>query len=72
MGGYAAEFARVIGLECDVPLIVSGGCSGPEDMLAAIRAGADGVAAGALFQFTDTTPKDCAKFLKANGIEVRL
>lgn len=54
------------------PVIFSGGCSGPEDMLAAIRAGADGVAAGALFQFTDHTPRSCAKFLKANGIEVRL
>jgi len=55
-----------------VPIIVGGGCSGPADMLAAIRAGADGVAAGALFQFTDTTPRDCARYLKANGIEVRL
>jgi cyclase len=54
------------------PVIFSGGCSGPADMLAAIRAGADGVAAGALFQFTDTTPRDCARYLKANGVEVRL
>lgn len=54
------------------PLIVSGGCSGPADMLAAIRAGADGCAAGALFQFTDIRPKDCSEYLRANGIEVRL
>lgn len=56
----------------DGPVIVSCGCSGPEDMLKAVRAGADGVAAGALFQFTDVTPKDCARYLKANGVEVRL
>lgn len=71
MGGYdldAVSSARC----CDVPLIVSGGCRGELDMFEAIAAGADGVAAGALFQFTETTPKDCAKFLKANGVEVRL
>jgi cyclase len=72
MGGYAIELARVIGLTYGIPLIVSGGCSGPQDMIDAIQSGADAVAAGALFQFTDTTPKDCARYLKANGIEVRL
>lgn len=69
MHGYRSEVLRT---SPEVPVILSGGCAGPEDMLAAIRAGADGVAAGALFQFTDTTPKDCARYLKANGIEVRL
>lgn len=73
LGGYQVSIVA----QCEahgiaVPLIISGGCSDPSDMLAAIKAGADGVAAGALFQFTDTTPRDCAKYLKANGIEVRL
>lgn len=54
-----------------VPVIVSGGCSGPEDMLAAIKAGADACAAGALYQFTEETPRSCSAFLKANGVEVR-
>lgn len=57
---------------CDVPLIVSGGCGGAFHMFEAFAAGADAVAAGALFQFTDDTPKDCARYLKANGVEVRL
>lgn len=71
MAGYSGLFlAEAIGM--GMPVIISGGCAGPEDMLRAIRAGADGVAAGALFQFTDTTPRDCAKYLKANGVEVRL
>jgi len=70
--GYVLGVLRHFTAFTDVPVIISGGCSGLEDMLTAIRAGADGVAAGALFQFTDTTPKDCARYLKANGIEVRL
>ena len=55
-----------------VPVIMSGGCSGPDDMLAAIKAGADACAAGALFQFTDATPRGCAAYLQSHGIEVRL
>lgn len=70
--GYDFGVAAIVSSGIGCPLIISGGCSGPADMLAAIRAGADGVAAGALFQFTGTTPRDCARYLKANGIEVRL
>lgn len=72
MGGLDFGVAAIVSSGISCPLILSGGCSGPEDMLAAIRAGAAGVAAGALFQFTDTTPRDCALYLQANGIEVRL
>lgn len=55
----------------NVPVVASGGGRGPLDMLEAIQHGADACAAGALFQFTDTTPRDCARFLKSNGVEVR-
>jgi len=71
MSGYDLDSIRSASC-CDVPLIVSGGCRGELDMFEAIAAGADGVAAGALFQFTDTTPRDCARYLHSNGIEVRL
>lgn len=71
MQGYNLDAVRVASC-CDVPLIVSGGCRGELDMFEAIAAGADGCAAGALFQFTDTTPRDCARYLKDNGVEVRL
>jgi cyclase len=37
--------AAIVSSGIGCPLIISGGCSGPADMLAAIRAGADGVAA---------------------------
>lgn len=71
MQGYDLDAVRAAAC-CDVPLIVSGGCRGEMDMFEAIAAGADGCAAGALFQFTDTTPRDCARYLAQRGVEVRL
>ncbi len=72
MKGYELGFMRSIASEMDAPVIVSGGCRSPVDMLEAFKAGADACAAGALFQFTDTTPRDCASYLKSQGLEVRL
>lgn len=72
MAGYDLDLLREVCSAVDVPVIAHGGCSGYEDMLAAIRAGASAVAAGALFQFTDCTPRGAAEYLHAQGIEVRL
>lgn len=66
--GLIATIARLV----DVPVIAHGGCSGYADMKAAIEAGASAVAAGALFQFTDATPKDAARYLQSKGIEARV
>lgn len=72
MAGYDLDLIREVAQAVDVPVIASGGCSGYEDMLAAFRAGADACAAGALFAFTDSTPRGAAQHLKAHGVEVRL
>jgi cyclase len=72
MSGYDLALLSFLSDKVDVPMIISGGCSGAADMAAAIRHGADAVAAGALFQFTDATPRDCALYLKSHNIEVRL
>lgn len=69
MDGYCIN--AILTMSCDVPLIISGGCSGYEDMHDAILAGADAVAAGALFQFTDFTPRGAAEYLHKQGIRVR-
>jgi cyclase len=71
MAGYDLELIREVAQAVSVPVIASGGCSGYPDMLEAFKAGADACAAGALFAFSDSTPKGAAQFLKANGIEVR-
>jgi cyclase len=72
MEGYDLGMIERISMSVDIPVIAHGGCSGPEDMLAAIEAGASAVAAGALFQFTEWTPKGCAQWLHEHGVEVRL
>lgn len=72
MDGYDLDLIREVSQAVSIPVIAHGGCSGPEDMLAAIRAGASACAAGALFAFTDTTPADCARFLHDNGVEARV
>lgn len=72
MDGYDIDTLRSVAMYLDIPVIAHGGCSGPEDMLRAIAAGASAVAAGALFQFTDYTPNDCAQWLAQRGLEVRL
>jgi cyclase len=72
MQGYELGFLTAVASSLYRPVIVSGGCSGPEDMMAAFRAGADGCAAGALFQFTDCTPRDCSEYAQSKGVTVRM
>lgn len=70
--GYDLDTIARVSAHRDIPVIAHGGCSGYEDMHAAIKAGASAVAAGALFQFTDCTPRGAALYLASQGIEVRI
>jgi len=72
MEGYDLDMIHVVSEAVDIPVIAHGGCSGYEDMYCAIQAGASAVAAGALFQFTDCTPRGAAEYLAKRGVEVRL
>ena len=72
MQGYDLDLIRSVAGAVDIPVIAHGGCRGYEDMAAAIEVGASAVAAGALFQFTDATPRGAAKYLQEHGIEARV
>ena len=72
MQGYDLETISLVSEKVQIPVIAHGGCRGPEDMLAAINAGASAVAAGALFQFTDWTPRSCSQWLLEHGVEARV
>lgn len=72
MQGYDIELIRSVSAAVSIPVIACGGCSGPEDMLRAIQAGASAVAAGGLFQFSDHTPRSCAEYLLKHGVEARI
>lgn len=72
MCGYDLDLIGKISHAMHIPVIASGGCGTYEHMHEAIQAGADAVAAGAMFQFTDHTPKGAAEYLEKQGIEVRV
>lgn len=72
MSGYDLDLIHAVSQAVSIPVIANGGCSGYEDMYNAIQAGASAVAAGALFHFTDCTPKGAAEYLAKRGVEVRL
>jgi len=55
-----------------VPVIASGGAGIYQHFAQAIDAGASAVAAGAMWLFTEQTPLEAKKYLKARGYDVRL
>jgi cyclase len=72
MKGYDLDLIGKISHALHIPVIASGGGGTYEDFHKAILAGADAVAGGAIFQFSDCTPKGAAEYLQRKGIEVRL
>lgn len=70
--GYDLELIRAVSAAVDIPVVAHGGAGTYEHMHEALRAGADAVAAGAMFQFTDQTPRGAAEYLAGKGWEVRL
>lgn len=72
MGGFDLDLITTVTEAVPVPVIASGGCGSYKDIWYAFGAGADAVAVGALFQFTDSTPRKAAQYLDSLGMEVRL
>jgi imidazole glycerol-phosphate synthase subunit HisF len=72
LAGYDLPTVRDVCSAVSVPVVAHGGCGTYEHMREAIAAGASAAAAGAMFQFTDATPKGAAQYLAARGVETRL
>lgn len=72
MVGYDLQLVEAVSAAVGIPVIASGGGGNYGHMAEALLAGASAVAAGAMFQFTDQTPRGAAKFLAERGIEVRV
>jgi imidazole glycerol-phosphate synthase subunit HisF len=72
MEGYDLDLIRSVCVCVDIPVIANGGCGKPEHMLEAIQAGAHAVAASTMFLFTETTPRDCSRYLADHGVETRV
>lgn len=72
MGGYDLAITRKIAKAVSIPVIANGGAGTYEHMHRVLNVGADAVAAGAMFQFLDCTPRGAAEYLFEKGWEVRL
>ncbi len=71
MMGMNFEAIRMVAESVGVPVIASSGAGKHEDFLIAIQNGASAVAAGAIFQFSEVTPRSVRKYLHRQGIAVR-
>lgn len=70
--GYDLDLIQSVAQAVNIPVVACGGAGDYTDMLKAIKAGASAVAAGALFQWTDATPRGAALFLSKRNVEVRI
>jgi len=71
MKGYDYKIIKIISSIINIPVIVCGGASSPNDCVKAIEYGASAVCAASIFHFTSITPNDCKLAMIENGISVR-
>ncbi len=71
MAGYDLDSVRQMANAVAIPVIANGGAGTYEHMRQALDAGAHGVAAGAIWSFTDCTPSRAAEYLARHGYPVR-
>ena len=73
MNGYDLKITSQIANAVSIPVIASGGAGNYNDMLEVLKIkGVDAVAAASIFHFTEQTPLEAKKYLKENGIKIRL
>ena len=71
--GYDLEITKVIGEAVDVPLIASGGCGSPQDMIDVLRqTRADAVLAASIFHYGEYSIAQTKRALAEAGLPVRL
>lgn len=72
MQGYDLDLIRAVTKAVSIPVIAHGGAGSYQHMLEAIEAGADAVAAGSIFLFTEASPRGAAEYLAQHGVEARV
>ena len=69
--GYDLALIAAVSGRVRVPVVASGGARSADDLIAALRAGADAVLAASIFHDGVTTVRDMKRQLGAAGVEVR-
>jgi imidazole glycerol-phosphate synthase subunit HisF len=70
--GFDCDLIRAVTNAVSVPVIASGGAGSYAHLLAAFTSGADAVAVGSGFLFSDMTPQGARQYLHDNGVPTRL
>jgi cyclase len=69
--GYDRELISAVAEAAGLPIIASGGAAAPQDLLDALRAGADAVLAASIFHEREYSVAAAKDYLAAAGIPVR-
>lgn len=72
LAGYDLKTLEAVSKAVSIPVIASCGCGTYDHMADALAHGVHAVAAGAMFQFTDSTPQGAARYLRERGFNTRL
>jgi cyclase len=70
--GYDLELTAAVVGAVTVPVIASGGAGAPDDLVAALTAGADAVLCASIFHYGRHTVAEVKQHLARTGIPVRL
>ena len=70
--GYDTALTKAVSGAVGIPVIASGGAGKPGHFKQAYAAGASAVLAASLFHYRELSIKDLKKFLKRNGVPVRI
>jgi len=72
MEGYNLPCVDLVSSAVNIPVIAMGGCGTVSHMQDALDMGASAVAAGSIFLYTDSTPRECAEKLNRLGYNTRV
>ncbi len=70
--GYDLEFLKIVSREVSVPIVASGGAGSMRHVLEAFEAGADAALAASVFHFGEIGIGSLKKYLRENGVRVRI
>jgi imidazole glycerol-phosphate synthase subunit HisF len=71
LSGYDYPLIEKVCKNAWIPIVASGGAATWEDFYRVYNCGASGASAGALYQFTQETPRNIKKKLKEKGVPIR-